>query len=259
LARGLDYYTGVIYEAIVAASAPPGFNTADALSASSNSSQPSEPSITDPASELVSKATEKKAKKAKPTANGEEDEIDESQVGVGSIAAGGRYDNLVAMFTSAASGETKKGKAPAGLPCVGVAIGLDRVFAVVWPRWVEKGMRSKELMAFVMAAGDGLLEERIRLVCELREAGIKVRASSNSHLALSIHDSLIRSDRRIFCRRTNQSFPHSSPPANAMKFRLPLSLVGMSSRRALSPSKSSAGSSSTVRKSKSRMTIRGRR
>ena len=38
-------------------------------------------------------------------------------------------------------------------------------------------MRSKETMAYVMAAGDGLLEERIQLVQELREAGIKVSLS----------------------------------------------------------------------------------
>jgi hypothetical protein len=30
-------------------------------------------------------------------------------------------------------------------------------------------------MAYVMSAGDGLLEERIALVSELRAAGIKVR------------------------------------------------------------------------------------
>lgn len=88
---------------------------------------------------------------------------------MGSIAAGGRYDNLVAMFTSAAAGEAKK-----GMPCVGISIGMDRIFALVWPKWVEKGMRSKEVMVYVMAAGDGLLKERMELVQELREAGIKV-------------------------------------------------------------------------------------
>ncbi|KAG1859822.1 hypothetical protein F4604DRAFT_1791949 [Suillus subluteus] len=149
LARGLDYYTGIIYEAIVEASAPP------ALTANATESQaPSKP---------------KPSKKAKAD-DGEEDELDESQVGVGSIAAGGRYDNLVGMFTAAAAAEGKK--AP-GLPCIGVSIGLDRIFAIVWPKWVEKGMRSKETMVYVLAAGDGLLEERIALVQELREAGIK--------------------------------------------------------------------------------------
>ncbi|KAG1742647.1 uncharacterized protein EDB91DRAFT_1127251 [Suillus paluster] len=151
LARGLDYYTGIIYEATVEASAPPGF------AANANDTAAPAPSKTKP------------SKKAKAD-DGEEDELDESQVGVGSIAAGGRYDNLVGMFTAAAAGEGKK--AP-GLPCIGVSIGLDRIFAIVWPKWVEKGMRSKETMVYVMAAGDGLLEERITLVQELREAGIK--------------------------------------------------------------------------------------
>lgn len=75
----------------------------------------------------------------------------------------------MAMFTSAAAGEAKK-----GMPCVGVSIGMDRIFAIVWPKWVERGMRSKEVMAYVMAAGDGLIKERMELVQELREAGIKV-------------------------------------------------------------------------------------
>lgn len=158
LARGLDYYTGIIYEAIVEASAPPGFKDANALASSS----------TDPS--VLAAPKPKPAKKAKGDPDAEE-EIDESQVGVGSIAGGGRYDNLVGMFTAAAAGEGKK---TAGMPCVGVSIGLDRIFAIVWPKWVEKGMRSKETMVYVMAAGDGLLEERVALVHELREAGIKV-------------------------------------------------------------------------------------
>lgn len=155
LARGLDYYTGIIYEAIVDASAPPGFKSANALASSSSPEAPAPPL---------------KKKPAKKDGDGEE-EVDESQVGVGSIAGGGRYDNLVGMFTSAAAGEGKKS---VGMPCVGVSIGLDRIFAIVWPKWVEKVMRSKETMAYVLSLGDGLLEERVELVHELREAGIKV-------------------------------------------------------------------------------------
>lgn len=90
---------------------------------------------------------------------------------MGSIAAGGRYDNLVGMFTAAAAAEGKKAS---GLPCVGVSIGLDRIFAILWPKWIQKGMRSKETIAYVMSPGDGLLAERIQLVQELRAAGIKV-------------------------------------------------------------------------------------
>ncbi|KAJ7447227.1 hypothetical protein FB451DRAFT_1354995 [Mycena latifolia] len=151
LARGLDYYTGIIYEAVVEASAPPGFKASATAIADAPAAAPAK-------------------KKSKPKADDEEEEIDESQVGVGSIAAGGRYDGLVGMFTAAASADGKKG---ATLPCIGISFGLDRIFALVWPKWVEKGGRCKETMVYVMAAGDGLLEERIGLVRELREGGIK--------------------------------------------------------------------------------------
>ncbi|KAG6892110.1 hypothetical protein C0993_004819, partial [Termitomyces sp. T159_Od127] len=74
------------------------------------------------------------------------------------------------MFNAAAAAEGKKA---AELPCIGVSIGLDRVFAIVWPKWVEKGMRSKETQAYVVSMGDSLLKERVELVQQLREAGIK--------------------------------------------------------------------------------------
>ncbi|CCA73671.1 probable HTS1-histidine--tRNA ligase, mitochondrial [Serendipita indica DSM 11827] len=155
LARGLDYYTGIIYEAIVEASAPPGFTANPAVP---------------PTSPTTPAAKPKKEKKKKPVPGAEEeDEIDESQVGVGSIAAGGRYDNLVGMFTAAAQAEGKK--APQ-MPCVGVSIGMDRIFALLWPKWSEME-RTKGTDVFVMAAGDGLLVERMKLVRELREQGIK--------------------------------------------------------------------------------------
>jgi histidyl-tRNA synthetase len=163
LARGLDYYTGIIYEAIVAASAPPGFKDANALAGSS----------TDSSTPALAPAPAKKSKKK--AADGEEEEIDESTVGVGSIAAGGRYDNLVGSFAASAAGDGKK---VAQVPCVGIAIGMDRIFALVWPKWVERGMRKGEVMVYVMAAGDGLLEERMRLAQELRLSGINV----GSHL-----------------------------------------------------------------------------
>ncbi|KAI0320041.1 histidyl-tRNA synthetase [Amylostereum chailletii] len=157
LARGLDYYTGIIYEAITEASAPPGFN-----SANTNAPAPVPAPVPAP----------KKKGKKPPADAEEEEEVDESQVGVGSIAAGGRYDGLVGSFAAAASGDAKKKSQ--GTPCVGVSIGLDRVFALVWPQWVEKGMRSRDVMAYVMSAGDGLLGERIKLVQELRKEKIRV-------------------------------------------------------------------------------------
>ncbi|KAK2563227.1 Histidine--tRNA ligase [Acropora cervicornis] len=73
LARGLDYYTGVIYEAVLAGEQP----------------------------DLG------KSEKGEP-------------VGVGSVAGGGRYDNLVGMFA--------KGRK---VPCVGVSIGIERIFSIL--------------------------------------------------------------------------------------------------------------------------------
>ncbi|TDL26414.1 histidyl-tRNA synthetase [Rickenella mellea] len=162
LARGLDYYTGIIYEAVVAASAPPSLKT-DALA---------KPAEVPPDANNPSVTKKKPAKKPKTVDDAveDEDEIDENTVGVGSIAAGGRYDNLVGSLLAASSGDNKKS---AGTPCVGVSIGLDRIFAIIWPKWVEKAMRAKDTLAYVIAAGDGLLEERVTLVTELRDAGIK--------------------------------------------------------------------------------------
>ncbi|GAC94212.1 hypothetical protein PHSY_001783 [Pseudozyma hubeiensis SY62] len=148
LARGLDYYTGLIYEAVTAASAPPGFNGDQAA------------------------ATDKKKKPKKKGADGEE-EVDESSVGVGSIAAGGRYDNLVGMFSGS--------KKPDAVPCVGVSIGVERVFAIMTQRLKEKEaqgqrstIRSKEVEVYVMSiGGEGLLKERMQVAKMLWDAGIK--------------------------------------------------------------------------------------
>jgi histidyl-tRNA synthetase len=67
LARGLDYYTGVIYEVVTEGSAPPASASADGQKVA--------------------------AKKKKPATNGaDEDRSNDPSVGVGSVAAGGRYD-----------------------------------------------------------------------------------------------------------------------------------------------------------------------
>jgi histidyl-tRNA synthetase len=91
LARGLDYYTGLIYEAV----------------------------LLDPT------------------------------VGVGSIAAGGRYDGLVGMFS------------PTGavVPCVGVSIGVERVFAIMEAR----AQKAAEAAAAAAAAAGGAPIARVGL------------------------------------------------------------------------------------------------
>ncbi|TID28793.1 hypothetical protein CANINC_002312 [Pichia inconspicua] len=143
LARGLDYYTGVIYEAVTEQSAPP----TDALE------------------------KKEKAKKSKKNADDDASEY----VGVGSIAAGGRYDNLVGMFL----GTNSKGKKAPSIPCVGVSFGVERLFSLIKQRQalIEK-IRPTSTQVFVMAFGggdnwDGFLAERMKIAGMLWDAGIE--------------------------------------------------------------------------------------
>ncbi|GAA5821337.1 hypothetical protein JCM11251_004577 [Rhodosporidiobolus azoricus] len=152
LARGLDYYTGIIYEAVTAGSAPPV------------PVAPNPESAPTPAQ----KKADLKGKKPALTAD-EEAEIDESTVGVGSIAAGGRYDELVGMF-SGQSGAAGK------IPCVGISFGVERLFSLLLKKAQEQGDqvgRAKATEVYVMSLGDGLLEERMKVAKELWAAGIK--------------------------------------------------------------------------------------
>ncbi|GAB0138475.1 hypothetical protein EsDP_00006710 [Epichloe bromicola] len=120
LARGLDYYSGLIFEVIMQAPSGPGSQSKS------------------PASQ------------------------------VGSIAAGGRYDNLVGMY----------GKRP--IPCAGISFGVDRIYTILKPS-SEKDSKtspvSRNLDVYVMAIGgkdfDGLLLERMAVTRQLWKAGIR--------------------------------------------------------------------------------------
>ncbi|XP_074620769.1 histidine--tRNA ligase, cytoplasmic-like isoform X1 [Acropora palmata] len=117
LARGLDYYTGVIYEAVLAGEQP----------------------------DLG------KSEKGEP-------------VGVGSVAGGGRYDNLVGMFA--------KGRK---VPCVGVSIGIERIFSILEAQAQVNGqkIRTSKTQVLVASGQKNLLEERMKLASELWDAGLK--------------------------------------------------------------------------------------
>jgi len=122
LARGLDYYTGVIYEAVL---------------------------------------------KDNTKTDGEEPGI------IGSVAGGGRYDNLVGMFDP-------KGKQ---VPCVGVSIGVERVFSVLEAKFASEGtkIRTTEVEVYVASAHKGLLERRIELIGQLWNGGVKAEHSYKSN------------------------------------------------------------------------------
>jgi histidyl-tRNA synthetase len=118
LARGLDYYTGVIYEAV-----------------------------------LVSSATQ-----SSPALQ------------MGSIAAGGRYDQLVGMFS------------PSGTqtPCVGISIGVERVFTLMERRAdALQLLQRSQIQVYIASIGADLLLERMKVARVLWQANI---AAEYSHL-----------------------------------------------------------------------------
>ncbi|XP_077983585.1 histidine--tRNA ligase, cytoplasmic-like isoform X2 [Glandiceps talaboti] len=118
LARGLDYYTGLIYEGML---------------------------------------------------TGTKVESTQETIGVGSVAGGGRYDELVGMFDP-------KGKQ---VPCVGVSIGIERIFSIIEARLSasKEKIRTTETQIMVAAAQKGLVDERMKLSNELWGAGIKAEMS----------------------------------------------------------------------------------
>ncbi|CAH8331830.1 unnamed protein product [Eruca vesicaria subsp. sativa] len=117
LARGLDYYTGVIFEAVLRREAA-------------------------------------------------EDEEMSDNLQVGSIAAGGRYDNLIGIF----------GKKQ--VPAVGMSLGIERVFNIMENKQnlleeePKRVVLSTETQVLVSVMEDNKLGVAAELVSELWEAGI---------------------------------------------------------------------------------------
>jgi len=158
LARGLDYYTGVIYEVVTEGSAP----------AVQQSSLPTSSSEAPEAQKLQKSGKKDKSKSGNLE---DDDRSNDPTLGVGSVAAGGRYDNLVGMFLPKAN-----------IPCVGVSFGVDRIFSITKAR-IEReqraeALRSSEVDVYVMAFGGkgftGMLKERMDVCKTLWNAGIKV-------------------------------------------------------------------------------------
>lgn len=119
LARGLDYYTGVIYEATL-------------------------------------KSDEYDTKSVKSES-------------VGSIAGGGRYDHLVETFY----------KCGTHVPCVGLSIGVERIFSILEARQTSEGtkIRTKDVDVVVISAHKGLHKQRMEIISKLWDAGISAEHS----------------------------------------------------------------------------------
>ncbi|XP_043660159.1 histidine--tRNA ligase, cytoplasmic isoform X3 [Drosophila teissieri] len=131
LARGLDYYTGVIYEGVLKGES--ATVASPAKTSQQNGEQANEPAT------------------------------------VGSVAGGGRYDNLVGMFDP-------RGKA---VPCVGVSIGVERIFSVLEARAAASGLklRTSDVEVYVASAHKGLHEQRLKVLNLLWDAGVKAEHS----------------------------------------------------------------------------------
>lgn len=95
---------------------------------------------------------------------------------MGSIAGGGRYDNLVGMFDS-------KNK---NVPCVGVSLGVERIFSVLETRLANKGLKTRttEIEVFVASAQKNLHEARMKILVDLWEAGVKAEQSYKKNAKL---------------------------------------------------------------------------
>ena len=222
LARGLDYYTGVIYEVVTEGSAPP----------LQQSTLPSSSSEAPEAQKLQKSGKKDKSKSGNLE---DDDRSNDPTVGVGSVAAGGRYDNLVGMFQPRAN-----------IPCVGVSFGVDRIFSITKAR-IEReqsaeALRSSEVDVFVMAFGGkgftGMLKERMSVCQTLWNANIKVgKPPSPLPHAVQQQQQQLTSDRLNSLTNSNpNSHNNSAPP-----------------RKAVSPSLSSwARTSSPTAKSASR-------
>lgn len=88
---------------------------------------------------------------------------------VGSIAGGGRYDNLVGMFDP-------KNRS---IPCVGVSIGVERIFAVLEAKNAAEKIkiRTKNVDVYVASVHKGLYEKRLQIIGDLWNAGIRAEHS----------------------------------------------------------------------------------
>ena len=84
---------------------------------------------------------------------------------MGSVAGGGRYDKLVGMF------DPKK----RDVPCVGVSIGIERLFSIMEAQLAKTKVRTTETEVYVATAQKNLHEERLKICKELWDEDVKVR------------------------------------------------------------------------------------
>jgi histidyl-tRNA synthetase len=209
LARGLDYYTGVIYEAVLlrskiecdpkVASISASAERVDSKGAAADVSA-ERVDFKDAAADAsakrfdskiaVASASPEKVHSKSATAIGSAERLESEipaphasaeWVNLGSIAAGGRYDGLVGMFS---------GKS---VPAVGVSIGIERIFNLLEKR---KGTtRKNHTQVLLCSVGKDMLKHKLALATTLWQAGIA--AEFEYHAAPSPKDQGARADREM--------------------------------------------------------------
>ena len=163
-----------------------------------------------------------RAAKKEKASEFDEDRSNDPSVGVGSVAAGGRYDELVGMF----SGKSQ-------IPCVGISFGVDRIFSITKARMeADKNaasVRSNEIDVFVMAFGKGFLTERMEVCKILWDAGIKVCLLFLHYLAyfafsqyFKIREANHGNHRPSSRTNLSRNYQHNSNLPNKVAFPLPL-------------------------------------
>lgn len=103
---------------------------------------------------------------------------DDLGVECGSLAGGGRYDNLVGMFMDNG----------AQIPCVGASIGIERVFAILeakQERLRASGqsqgvIRTSPVQVYVAACGGNLMAERLAMVNSLWKLNVSAEMSQKA-------------------------------------------------------------------------------
>jgi histidyl-tRNA synthetase len=105
---------------------------------------------------------------------------------MGSIAAGGRYDNLVGMFSS--SGQQT--------PCVGVSIGVERVFTIMERKAASTGAADQhsDVQVYIASVGAGYLVERMKVARLLWQNNIPAEYShlQNPKMVKQLDEALAR-------------------------------------------------------------------
>jgi histidyl-tRNA synthetase len=93
-------------------------------------------------------------------------QLGDEQVAVGSVAGGGRYDELVG----------KLDPRQRAVPCIGASVGVERIFAIKEHQLAEKQIQTKtiETQVYVVSAQKNLIEERMKLCAYLWANGFKV-------------------------------------------------------------------------------------